>query len=317
METRTVVLLGLIAAISLVYCPALARSEADVEGSRDHPLFSRFPDSIIEEYHLSKFDQYLLVTGAIGLDCKPSESLDLEGKVTRIQYSFPEGRSPLEVHRSYQTAIEGAGFEILFAGKKDVLGEDFARCFVEEVNRIELMGEMSGEEPRYLCARLPRAEGDVYVSLLVNLDFDTPRAQLDIVEVQPMTIGQIRVNAAAIASSIGKTGHAAIYGILFDTGKAELKAESGPVLTEIAKVLRESPGLKLYVVGHTDNVGRLESNMTLSRDRAAAVVAVLVSEYGTDRARLAPHGVGPLAPVASNATEDGRAQNRRVELVKQ
>jgi outer membrane protein OmpA-like peptidoglycan-associated protein len=73
--------------------------------------------------------------------------------------------------------------------------------------------------------------------------------------------------------------------------------------------------MKIYVVGHTDSVGDFDYNIDLSRRRATAVVEVLVAQHGIDRGRLEPHGVGPLVPVSSNTSEDGRAKNRRVELV--
>jgi outer membrane protein OmpA-like peptidoglycan-associated protein len=132
-----------------------------------------------------------------------------------------------------------------------------------------------------------------------------------------MEIGLVTVNADALAKDIARTGHVAIYGIYFDTGKADLKPESEPVLKEIAKLLQHNPELKLYVVGHTDNVGDLTYNMKLSQARANAVVEELVSKYGVDAKRLKAHGVGPLSPVVSNNTEEGRAKNRRVELVEQ
>lgn len=125
------------------------------------------------------------------------------------------------------------------------------------------------------------------------------------------------VNAEALAEDITRTGHVAIYGIHFDTGKADVKPESEPTLKEIANLLQQNPKLNLYVVGHTDNVGTVTSNMELSKHRAEAVVKMLVGKLGVDAKRLIGYGVGPLSPVASNKTEEGRAKNRRVELVEQ
>jgi outer membrane protein OmpA-like peptidoglycan-associated protein len=127
----------------------------------------------------------------------------------------------------------------------------------------------------------------------------------------------VTVNAQALNEDITKTGHAAIYGIYFDTGKAVIKPESQPAMAEIAKMLAATPTLRLHVVGHTDNVGSVASNMALSKQRAEAVVNALVSDHRIAPARLIANGVGPLAPVASNAAEEGRAKNRRVELVAQ
>ena len=139
---------------------------------------------------------------------------------------------------------------------------------------------------------------------------------LRIVEKQAME-QYVVADATALGSDIKSTGHVAVYGINFDTNKAAVKPDSKPALDEIGKLLKQDPALKLKVVGHTDMVGSLDANMALSRARAEAVVQVLVSQYGIAATRLAGYGVGPLAPVASNDTEDGRARNRRVELVKE
>jgi outer membrane protein OmpA-like peptidoglycan-associated protein len=123
------------------------------------------------------------------------------------------------------------------------------------------------------------------------------------------------VDAAAMAKGLGEKGHVALYGIYFDTDKATLKPESKPTLEEIAKLLRGQGKLGVYIVGHTDSQGSHDHNMDLSRRRAEAVAAELVRSYGIAKERLRTAGLGFLAPVGSNATEDGRALNRRVELV--
>jgi outer membrane protein OmpA-like peptidoglycan-associated protein len=124
-------------------------------------------------------------------------------------------------------------------------------------------------------------------------------------------------DAKSFSDDIKATGHTAIYGIYFDTGKSAIKPESEGALGEIAKLLKSDPGLKLHVVGHTDNVGVMEANVKLSQDRANAVVQALAGKHGIAGARLKASGVGPLAPVASNDTDEGKQKNRRVELVKQ
>jgi len=111
--------------------------------------------------------------------------------------------------------------------------------------------------------------------------------------------------------------NAAVYGIYFDTGKSEIKPESEVAIAEIAKLLRGDASLKINVVGHTDNVGGIDSNMKLSQARANAVVKILITKYGINSKRLNAYGVGPLSPVAPNKTEEGKAKNRRVELVEQ
>ena len=122
-------------------------------------------------------------------------------------------------------------------------------------------------------------------------------------------------DADALAKEISLNGKVAVYGIHFDTGKAVVKPDSTPALEEIVKLLNVDTGLKIYVVGHTDSVGGFDSNMNLSMARAEAVVDVLVKQYRIDSGRLNAHGVGPLVPASTNRSEDGRAVNRRVELV--
>jgi outer membrane protein OmpA-like peptidoglycan-associated protein len=123
------------------------------------------------------------------------------------------------------------------------------------------------------------------------------------------------VTAEALGGDITQKGHVAVYGIYFDTDKATLKPESDPVLAEIGKLLSETPALEIWVVGHTDSQGTHEHNMDLSKRRAEAVVKELSTRYGVAAARLQAGGVGPLSPVATNRSEEGRARNRRVELV--
>ena len=105
-------------------------------------------------------------------------------------------------------------------------------------------------------------------------------------------------------------------GILFETGKSELKPESRPVLKEIASTMKKYGDLKILIEGHTDNVGSAASNLALSEGRAAAVKAALVAEYGVAGDRITTQGLGDTKPAVPNATSVGRAQNRRVEIVK-
>jgi outer membrane protein OmpA-like peptidoglycan-associated protein len=140
--------------------------------------------------------------------------------------------------------------------------------------------------------------------------------RLNIVEREVMK-QEIVADANAMGNDINNTGHVSVYGIFFDTGKAEIKAESDEAIAQISTLLKSNESLKLYVVGHTDNVGTIDANMKLSKDRADAVVNVLITKFGIASARLKSYGVASLVPVASNDTEEGRAKNRRVELVKQ
>lgn len=245
-------------------------------------------------------------------DGKYAKTQHVEGKITAIYYVTPEGRSAVEVYRNYELALKNGGFQTLFVCAKT--------CGDPPPSGSMPLNDAFGNyaaDTRYLAAKLSRAVGDVYVALWVyDSTFDI-KTFLAIIETKPMETGLVTVDAATLASDITRTGHASIYGIYFDTGKAEIKPESDAALKQVAKLLQQDLKLKLYVVGHTDNQGTLESNMDLSMRRANAVVQVLASKYGIATARLKALGDGPSAPVASNDSEDGRAKNRRVELVKQ
>jgi OOP family OmpA-OmpF porin len=277
--------------------------------AKDHPLIKPYPGSRGGITAQREFDEYELITGPIK-DGKLTKSLHLEGKVTEIHYAIPEGRSALEVYRNYEAALKQAGFQILFACKARECGTG-PRVEVKGLGTILIWGD----RPRVLSAKLSRPEGDVYAAL--HIPSGVSDVMINIVEVKPMETGMVAVDAAALASDIGSSGHVAVYGIYFDTGKADLKPESEPTLQEIAKLLKENTALKLHVVGHTDNVGALAMNMDLSKRRAVAVMEELISKHRISAGRLNAEGVGPLAPVASNDSEEGRAKNRRVELVKQ
>ena len=118
-----------------------------------------------------------------------------------------------------------------------------------------------------------------------------------------------------IADALKKDGRVAISGgILFQTDSAKLAPGAGDLVTRLADVMKKHPELKVAVVGNTDTTGDFKYNLQLSERRARAFVDALV-KAGIAPDRLAAVGVGPLSPVASNDTEEGRAQNRRVELV--
>jgi OOP family OmpA-OmpF porin len=285
---------------------------------KDHPLVSRFPGSEVLEYKAVEFDEFPLALGQIIEADKFTKAQHLEGKITKFKYSVPPARSGLEIMRSYQDALQHGGFQVLFrCDGQQCFSDKFQGGYTAPPAASGIWCRNCAEPMRYLAAKLSRAAGDVYVSLVVEKDQYEGGTWLTIVEVKPMEGGLVTVNAAALANDITQTGHASVYGIYFDTGKAVLKPESDPTLSEISKLLASNAQLRLHVVGHTDNVGILASNMTLSKQRADAVVAALVTQHHIAAVRLQAAGVGPLAPVATNRSEEGRAMNRRVELVEQ
>jgi flagellar motor protein MotB len=310
---QTVIFAGALAAFAAQVATA---QRPDLQGSKDHALVTRYPGSFIAQYSYTEFDEVMFPVGK-GNDAKFDKSLRVEGKVTRIGYESPAHRSALEIYRNYESALLKSGFQVLWS----CVNND--GCGAGGPIQITSVGREDwswGSGHRYLVAKSPRGTGDVYVSLHVGTWSDENRGPfvvLIIAELKPMEGGLVTVNAAALASDITATGHSAVYGIYFDTAKAEVKPESDAALQEIAKLLQQTPALKLLVVGHTDGVGALASNMDLSKRRADAVVVALTTKHGVAAARLSAQGAGPLAPVASNKSEDGRAKNRRVELVEQ
>ncbi len=139
--------------------------------------------------------------------------------------------------------------------------------------------------------------------------------QLDVLDTRPMEEKMVFLSAEEKGKSISANGKVAIYGIQFDFNKADIKPESGPALAEMARLLKADPALKVLVVGHTDAVGTFEFNEDLSKRRAAAVAAELAGKFGISAGRMTPLGASFMAPVGTNTTEEGRALNRRVELV--
>ena len=287
----------------LLVFPVLILAQ-DIPNSQDHPLISRYPGQTIRGFDVKEFDQYNLVL-SVDKTGAPEKVRKLEGKVTRINYRNPAGRSTTEIFRNFEDGLRRGGAQILFACAANACGSPIRWT---SVNGIRSMGGQI--DNRYVAGRLTKAGAEAFLSVYVG----SGSTQVDIIEPKPMEGGLVTVDADALAAGIDAEGHVAVYAILFDTGQSTLKPESQPAIPEIAKLLKNRTDLKLFVVGHTDNTGGFDLNMRLSRDRANAVIQSLVSDHGIAAARLTPHGVGPLAPVSTNSTEEGRAKNRRTDF---
>ncbi|WP_157015779.1 OmpA family protein [Mesorhizobium xinjiangense] len=315
----------LIAVIILNLTLVATGHAADIEGSADHPLVPRYEDSEIVAYATEAFTDYRLLNAKAenygGLEKNHASTIVLEGKMARISYRAPAERSVLEVFRNYENALAEAGFETIFACDREACGGRNFNHVQWSGDLYSLFGDYHAEQ-RYLAARLKRAEGDVYVGLYAvenkaggGPNKDRTMVQLDVVELQPMEEKMVLLDAGALETGLSSEGKIAVYGILFDFDKADIRPDSKPQLEEIARLLNDRPDLEVLIVGHTDNKGTLDYNQALSARRAQAVVDVLAGSYGIDAARLMPVGAGMAAPVATNRTEDERAANRRVEIV--
>jgi len=306
-----------------------------VKGAKDHPLLSRFDGARLVGYDVKQFDEAMIPTGKrLNERNHPTgfeKVLKLEGRYSRYAYIFPEDRSSLEVMRNYQTALEKAGMKAVFACAKEECGSDFGEYFADrrDPNSFLQGGGVAYEpfiygrqEPRYQVSAGKRPDGSALTVAVVVY----PPAKgknggvfVDVVEGKPMESGKgaASLNAADMAKGIAAEGKVAVYGVYFDTAKADVKPESAPALAEMAKLLQQDPKLKVFVVGHTDNQGDVSQNLALSQRRADAVVKTLADGHKIDVKRLSPKGVAAYAPLASNRAEAGRQKNRRVELVEQ
>ena len=332
MLTRRIIGFGLLVAV-VGLAQAQMPVKDTVKGGKDHPLLTRFESAKLVGYEVRQFDEAMLpagkrtrIAGKWGFE----KALNLEGKYTRIAYNYPKDRSSLEVMRNYQAALDKAGMKTVFACAKAACGEDFGDVFLDRVGNNFIVGgediwapfNYGRNDHRYLVSSGTRPDGSaltVAVYVVDPVQGKLGGVYLDIVEGKPMEGGKVAVNlnAADMAKGIVTDGKVAIYGVFFDTGKADIKPESAKALAEMASMLKQSPKLKVFVVGHTDNQGAVAQNLALSQRRAESVVHALSITYKIDAARLSPKGVAAYAPLASNRLDAGRQQNRRVELVEQ
>lgn len=286
--------------------PVFAQGRASLT---DHPLISPYEGSDLRRKDVKEFDEYSAFTGMDESGKEPT-GIALEGKVTKILYKYPKERSVLEVFRNYEMAIAQSGAEVLFQCNQEK-GECAARYAGPTLQKYSDIHSISNLVGRYLLARFDEADYVAYVAVAVGQSF----TDIHVVEVKKMDTGMVTLDAAALGKGLDTRGYVIVDGIYFDTDKATLKEESSSAIEEISKLLQSRPDLDVYVVGHTDMQGSLGHNQALSEARAKAVVDELAERHGIAHERMSGHGVGPLAPQATNSSDSGRAMNRRVVLV--
>jgi outer membrane protein OmpA-like peptidoglycan-associated protein len=309
MIKRFIWVLAIIACLSVQTSVGRA-ADGDVADSSDHELIGRFDGSVITSFQEHDFDEYTLPTGPSSGGVLAA-SLELEGRTFRIAYRAQSNQSIAEVARNFENRLTERGFSILFECKARDCGANDFRYAIETIALPAM--QIDSWNYRYMAGELSDAGRDIYASVLVSTNNTDIFIQLVVVEVAKME--DRMVDAAEMATSISDTGHIALYGIHFGFDLSTIKPESEPSLMEIARLLTDNPSLQVVIVGHTDNQGDLNYNLDLSRQRAKAVMRALIDTYGIDAARLSSAGVAYLAPVSSNLSEEGRALNRRVELV--
>jgi OmpA-OmpF porin, OOP family len=270
-------LLGVLpVALCLLLHPSAGGAQ-DISGSQDHPLVTRMPGYEITGYVAEEFGSYepTIIGG------KP---VTWEGRKYAIDYSIPDDAKPasmLQIVRNYEAAVKQVG------------------------------GRVLGGDERRLAAEIRR--GPATTGVYVEAFNEGRRYTLVIVESGEMR-QDVVADAAAMGRDLAASGRTIVHGIHFDTGSAAIRPDSEAALVQMVALLQNSPSLKVFIVGHTDTVGALETNLRLSGARAEAVVKALAAR-GIAAERLQAFGAGPYAPVASNRDDEGRAKNRRVELV--
>lgn len=269
-------------------CAGAVAAQDDVAGATDHPMLTRWPDSHITDFQKNYDSAEFLVAGPPGGE---PERRRIEGDLTALRYFHANADtqpSPLQLIRNYQNAIRAIGGAVVY-------------------ERLPQDGD-GGETTLNVAAN----GKDVWVKVLPDIySAPTQSYQLVIVEAAPMV--QV-VAASKLWDELSRHGFVTLY-INFATGRYDLEADGLRAVGEIVRLLNDNPALAISIEGHTDNVGDSASNKALSENRARSVMNAVVAA-GIDAGRLSAVGFGQEVPIADNRSEEGRAKNRRVELVR-
>jgi outer membrane protein OmpA-like peptidoglycan-associated protein len=310
---------------------ALDVPQTDVPNSKDSPIVSRFAGSTIVAYQEVNYDEVALPIGRLSISGF-AKTLATKGKVTRIVYASPSGKTPAEVFANFRDSLQRSGFKLLYsctAGNESETacgGDAFGKQYADEIyqhdvaHRSELIQLLfsPNDDVRYLLAEFQRGSRRVDVGLMVAHNGENPvGVLLQVVESGQMPSDEVTVDSAAIAKGLESEGKIALYGLQFATDSADLRPDSDATLKQMSDVLHQQPNLNVYIVGHTDNSGSREHNLALSQRRAQSVVNALTSRFGIAPNRLVALGLASYSPVASNHSDAGKAKNRRVEMVEQ
>ena len=264
---------------TIIFC-----QNEDAEGCKDHPLFTRVPGYKIGSCENKEFEMFKF---PLENSCDQNRKEEtVEGKYYFISFGPMEGINPLsatQLYRNFENALKKINATLL--GKVVEIGNSYG----------------------FLSAKIKKGNNETYVYFHAS-DSDY---EYTIVERQAMTQ---YIQANAMLDALNKDGFIALD-ILFDTGKSTIKEESLPIIDQICELLKSAPDMKVSIEGHTDNTGTPQGNKTLSESRAKAVMDAVAAK-GIDKSRMSSEGWGQEKPVADNRTEEGRAKNRRVEIVK-
>lgn len=282
-----------------------AHSQVTIPG---HALITPYEGSDLSSSSQTAFDEYRLITG-FDFEAREPVSITVQGRVTRLYYANPPERSELEIFTNYMDALDAAGFEAIWSCAGD--GSCTTGSSRNAFRAHNGIGGINGPNSRYGAGRLTYEGRTAYVAIAVG----RRGTGIDIIETDEMERGLAAISLEGLMEGLDAQGHIRVDGLLFAHDSDVLLEESAEALETLAALLNARSNLQLYVVGHTDMTGSLGYNLDLSQRRAVSVVQALETDHAIAQGRLVAQGVGPLAPETTNETEDGRALNRRVEIV--
>ncbi|MBI4890109.1 MAG: OmpA family protein [Acidobacteria bacterium] len=282
--------------------PALS-AQTDAEGCKDHPLFNRLPGFHIAKCEKAQFELKRFPISPVDPNKEGSKPkvMEVEGAFFFYRYEMEDESkkpSPLQTMRNFQNATRKAG--------GTVVAEYPGWCTAELDDTLH-----HGNGCTLYGVTMKFSSGGKETWAFVESDGQGEAYEVWVVEREAMK-QDITVNQ--LQEKLEKDGFITLY-INFETASAAIRPDSMPQLEQVAQMMKSAAGIRLEVAGHTDNVGSPESNLKLSDARAKSVSAALV-KMGVSADRLMAKGYGQTVPVADNRTEEGRAKNRRVELVK-
>ncbi len=264
------------------------------------------------------FETHYYLTG-------PTSHKAVDGKIRRQFCKAPKGVSAYEIIKNYEKAIQSKNGTVIHLSRKAQSYKDkktgktirfmknlFAKGRSNHNGSYPYL-QLPNFAKDYVSGKISTAKNDIYISVAAAAVESRTYYTIVTVLAEPMDMNNVTLNV--LNDGIADKGKIAIYDIYFDTGKSEVKSESNNALAIIANYLKKNPDKKFVIVGHTDNTGDFQANVSLSNARANAVVKKLVAEHGIKQTQLVPYGVGSVSPQMSNATDEGKARNRRVELV--
>ena len=299
-----------LAALAVFALPSPARADSSAADSAWAKAFTGA--QLLDEF-VREREEYWVPLGKLYGNGQAEKFATIEGRWSHFAYANPPGRTVIEIFDSYEETLRKQGFEIVYSCKDGDCGQGGRSTNGDWWDPTE--------RRRYLVAELERAAGNVWVCVHVHEKPPKVAGQhdVDVIEAPPAASAaspdDTPPRSADLYAQLERAGHAAVYGIAWDA-RGEPVSEYLAGLRTVADLLTAHPKLQLYLVVHTDNVGGVQANVDRSRKQATALANLLVRRYGIAAARIRPSGMGPLAPVAANDTEDGRAKNRRVDLVR-